>query len=320
LEVTLPDYLLKLEAALWQMLQKRIQLPASDESSPQSLLHNSHSRFPLKYILSSPNLHLAYDSYILQGSLHKHHNILHRNYTAHTDSLPDVLLPDDGLPQNGCVNELPVVLLVHDGGHVRIHTHLRDHGDDDAHGRGAHVRIRTLLRDHGDDAHGRGAHVRIRTLLHTHDDDDAHGRGAHVRIRTLLHAHDGDDAHGRGGHGHIRTLLHAHDGDDDARVPRGHDHGRDGHGHIHTLLHVHDGDARVPRGHDHGRGGHGHIHTLLHVHDGDDHVPRGHDHGRGGHGHIHTLLHVHGDVAHDCEFLLLYVCCGFSQQLLHLVP
>ena len=211
MEVTLPDYLLKLEAALLQMPLMRIQLPASDESSPQSLLHNSHSRFPLKYILSSPNLHLAYDSYILQGSLHKHHNILHRNYTAHTDSLPDVLLPDDGLPENVCVNELPVVLLVHDGGHVRIHTHLRDHGDDDAH---------------------------------------------------------------------------------------------------------------VPRGHDHGRGGHGHIHTLLHVHDGDDdaRVPRGHDHGRGGHAHIHTLLHVYGDDAHDCEFLLLYVCCGFSQQLLHLVP
>jgi len=278
------------------MLQKRIQLPASDESSPQSLLHNSHSRFPLKYILSSPNLHLAYDSYILQGSLHKHHNILHRNYTAHTDSLPDVLLPDDGLPENVCVNELPVVLLVHDGGHVRIHTHLRDHGDDDAHGRGAHGRIRTLLRDHGDDAHGRGAHGRIRTLLHTHDGDDAHGRGAHGRIHTLLHVHDGD-----------------------ARVPHGHDHGRD---HIRTLLHAHDGDddARVPRGHDHGRDGHGHIHTLLHVHDGDARVPRGHDHGRGGHGHIHTLLHVHGDDAHDCEFLLLYVCCGFSQQLLHLVP
>ena len=195
----------------------RIQPPASDESSPQSLLHNSHSRFPLKYILSSPNLHLAYDSYILQGSLHKHHNILHRNYTAHTDSLPDVLLPDDGLPENVYVNELPVVLPDRD----------RDDGDD----------------------------------------------------------------HDRDGRDHIRTLLHVHDGDDDAR---GHDHGR-------------------------GRGGHGHIHTLLHVHDGDDdaRVPHGHDHGRG---HIRTLLHVHGDDAHDCEFLLLYVCCGFSQQLLHLVP
>ena len=247
----------------------RIQLPASDESSPQSLLHNSHSRFPLKYILSSPNLHLAYDSYILQGSLHKHHNILHRNYTAHTDSLPDVLLPDDGLPENVCVNELPVVLPDRD----------RDDGDD-------------------------------------------HDRDGRDHIRTLLHVHDGDDHHhGRGGHGRIRTLLHAHDGDDDDHVPRGHDHGRDGHGRIHTLLHVHDGDddARVPHGHDHGRD---HIRTLLHAHDGDDdaRVPRGHDHGRGGHGHIHTLLHVHGDDAHDCEFLLLYVCCGFSQQLLHLVP
>ena len=220
MEVTLPDYLLKLEAALLQMPLMRIQLPASDESSPQSLLHNSHSRFPLKYILSSPNLHLAYDSYILQGSLHKHHNILHRNYTAHTDSLPDVLLPDDGLPENVCVNELPVVLPDRD----------RDDGDD----------------------------------------------------------------HDRDGRDHIRTLLHVHDGDDD----------------------------HVPHGHDHGRGGHGRIRTLLHAHDGDDdaRVPRGHDHGRGGHGHIHTLLHVHGDYAHDCEFLLLYVCCGFSQQLLHLVP
>ena len=46
---------------------------------------------------------------------------------------------------------------------------------------------------------------------------------------------------------------------------------------------------------------------------GDDHVCVGH-------GLIHTLLHVHGDDVHDCEFLLLYVCCGFSQQLLHLVP
>ena len=185
------------------------------------MLHNSHSRFPLKYILSSPNLHLAYDSYILQGSLHKHHNILHRNYTAHTDSLPDVLLPDDGLPENVCVNELPVVLPDRD----------RDDGDD----------------------------------------------------------------HDRDGRDHIRTLLHVHDGDDDAHVPHGHDHGRGGRGHIRTLLHAY------------GR-------------DDDAHVPRGHDHGRGGHGHIHTLLHVHGDDAHDCEFLLLYVCCGFSQQLLHLVP
>ena len=158
----------------------------------------------------------------MQGSLHKHHNILHRNYTAHTDSLPDVLLPDDDLPENVCVNELPVVLPDRD----------RDDGD----------------------------------------------------------AHDCD------GHGHIHTLLHVHDGGDDARVPRGHDHGRGGHGRIRTLLHVHDGD--------------------------DDHGPHGHDHGRGGHGLIHTLLHVHdGDNdAHDCEFLLLYVCCGFSQQLLHLVP
>ena len=185
----------------------------------------------------------------MQGSLHKHHNILHRNYTAHTDSLPDVLLPDDDLPENVCVNELPVVLPDRD----------RDDGD----------------------------------------------------------AHDCD------GHGHIHTLLHVHDGGDDARVPRGHDHGRGGHGRIRTLLHVHDGDDdHGPHGHDHGRGGHGRIHTLLHAHDGDDahaRVPHGHDHGRGGHGHIHTLLHVHGDDVHDCEFLLLYVCCGFSQQLLHLV-
>ena len=189
----------------------------------------------------------------MQGSLHKHHNILHRNYTAHTDSLPDVLLPDDDLPENVCVNELPVVLPDRD----------RDDGD----------------------AHDCDVHGHIHTLLNAHDGDDAHARGPH--------GHD----HGRGGHGRIHTLLHVHDGDNDARVPHGHDHGHGGHGRIHTLLHAHDGDddARVPHGHDHGRGGHGHIHTLLHVHDGDND-------------------------AHDCEFLLLYVCCGFSQQLLHLVP
>ena len=76
----------------------------------------------------------------MQGSLHKHHNILHRNYTAHTDSLPDVLLPDDGLPENVCVNELPVVLPDRD----------RDDGDD----------------------HDRDGRDHIRTLLHAHDGDD----------------------------------------------------------------------------------------------------------------------------------------------------
>ena len=86
----------------------------------------------------------------MQGSLHKHHNILHRNYTAHTDSLPDVLLPDDGLPENVCVNELPVVLPDRD----------RDDGDDDDHvprghdhGLVGHDHIHTILHVNGDDAH-----------------------------------------------------------------------------------------------------------------------------------------------------------------------
>ena len=129
----------------------------------------------------------------MQGSLHKHHNILHRNYTAHTDSLPDVLLPDDDLPENVCVNELPVVLPD------------RDRDDGDAHARDVRGH------DHDDDVHARGGRDH---------DPRSHSRSGHRRD-------DGDDVHARGvrdhdPRSHIHNAHHRGDGVLHVHVPHAH--------------------------------------------------------------------------------------------------